>query len=281
MSAQLPVEYVTAGTVAEALDLLADGDTRVVASGYSLIPLLKDGIEQPDRLVDISALGELRGISRQDEHIEIGALTTHDRIAADETVRSHARALADATDSVGDYMAKRQGTIGGNLVFASPKYDLPSAVLALDGTIVLRGPDGRRRVDADEWFRGPDDTALRSEELVTRVVVPDAHHSGYIRTSEYSGYALVSVAARLDMDGDTVERARVAVNGAKPFPIRLSGVEATLLGEQPSEAVVERAAATALDGVDAEELLANDAAAGEHRRRLVQSYCQRALERAT
>lgn len=282
MSTQLPVEYVEVDSVDAALDLLADGpESQIVASGYSLVPLLKDGIETPDRLVDISGIDSLRGISRADGKTRIGALTTHDQIAASATVSEHARALAEATDSVGDYQAKHQGTIGGNLVFADPKYDAPAAVLALGGTVVVRGPEGRRRIDAGEWFCGHNETAIEDDELLTELVVPDGPRSGYIRTSEYSGYAIVSVAARLETDGDLVESARVAVNGAKPYPIRLPEVEETLVGETLDDDLRARAADAALRNVDPEELVGNEAADGQHRLRLVRSYCQQALERAS
>ncbi|ELY63311.1 FAD binding domain-containing protein [Natrinema versiforme] len=282
MSKQLPAEYVEAESVDAVLELLAgDSETRIVAGGYSLVPLLKDGLETPDRLVDISGIDALRGISRRDGETRIGALTTHDRIAASVIVRDHARALATATDSVGDYQAKHQGTIGGNLVFADPKYDAPAAVLALAGTIVVRGPNGRRRIDAEEWFCGPDETAIESEELLTEIVIPNGARSGYIRTSEYSGYAIVSVAARLETDGDFVESARVAVNGAKPYPIRLPQVEETLVGGTLDDERRAQAADAALRDVDPETLVANEVANGRHRLRLVQSYCQQALERAS
>lgn len=282
MSNQLPIEYAEAESVDAALELLAgDSETRIVAGGYSLVPRLKDGIETPDRLVDISSIDALRGISQGDEETHIGALTTHDRIAASVTVRDHARALAEATDSVGDYQAKQQGTIGGNLVFADPKYDAPAAVLALGGTVVTHGPNGRRRIGAEEWFCRPDETAIESDELLTEIVILDGARSGYIRTSEYSGYAIVSVAARLETDGDFVESARVAVNGAKPYPIRLPQVEETLAGGTLDDERRARAADAALRDVDPETLVANEVADGRHRLRLVRSYCQQALERAS
>ena len=282
MPSQLPVEYRKVETVERAVELLASGsETQIVAGGYSLVPLLKDGVETPDRLVDIGGIDALRGISRRDGATSVGALTTHARIASAPPVREHARALAEATDSVGDYQAKHQGTIGGNLVFADPKYDAPAAVLALDGTVVTQGPDGQRRIDAEEWFRGPDETAVGPDELLTELVVPDTARSGYVRKSAYSGYAVVSVAAALETDGDRVESARVAVNGAKPYPVRLPGVEGTLVGGSLDDDLRARAAEAALSDVDPESLLADDAARGAHRLRLVRSYCREALERAS
>lgn len=282
MASQYQTEYVRPDTVDEAIEFLSDGrGTRVIAGGYSLLPLLKDGIATAERLVDISDVDELSGITCEDGEIRIGALTTHDRIAASGAVCENARALAEATDSVGDYQAKHQGTIAGNLVFADPKYDAPAAFLALGGWIVARGPDGERRIEADEWFRGADDTALDPKEIVTQVVVPDTERSGYVRTSEYSGYAIVGASAALALEDDTVQAARVAVNGAKPYPIRLPNVEAVLVGESMGDELRSRAAEAALRDVAPEALLTNDAAAGEYRRRLVRSYCRKAIEQAT
>ena len=282
MPSQLPVEYREVESVERAVELLASGpETQIVAGGYSLVPLLKDGVETPDRLVDIGGIDALRGVSRRDGATSVGALTTHARIASAAPVREHARALAEATDSVGDYQAKHQGTIGGNLVFADPKYDAPAAVLALDGTVVVRGPDGQRRVDADEWFRGSGETVIEPDELVTELVVPDAAQSGYVRKSAYSGYAVVSVAAALKTDADRIESARVAVNGARPHPIRLPEVEETLVGELLGDSLRTRAAEAALSDIDPESLLGDDEATGTHRRLLVRSYCREALERAS
>ncbi|AGB38881.1 FAD binding domain-containing protein [Natronococcus occultus] len=281
MSIRHQTECVCVESVDEALALLSeDTDTRVLGGGYSLVPLLKDGIETPDRLVDITAVPSLRGITREKATLRIGAVTTHDRIAASTAVRERARALADATDSVGDFQAKHRGTIAGNLVFADPKYDAPAAFLALDGRLVVRGPDGERTIDADDWFRGPGETACHSDELVTEIVVPNAQRSGYVRTSEYSGYAIVGAAAVLETDGDAVTRARVAVNGAKPYPIRLPSVERTLVGGPIDDESLTAAADAASEDIDPAALIATDTAAGQHRLRLVQSYCRRAIARA-
>lgn len=282
MSSRIPNTYVPAETVDAALELLSDdAGARVIAGGYSLLPQVKDGIETPNRLVDISNIDELRGISHRAGETRIGALTTHDRIATSTIVWEHAHALAEAADSVGDAQARRQGTIAGNIVCADPKYDAPAAFLALDGRVVVRGSDGERTIGVDEWFCGPDGTALAPDELVTEVVVPEAERSGYVRTSEYSGYAIVGVASALEIDAGTVESARVAVNGAKSYPIRLPNVEETLVGGSIDDDLRSRAADAALRDVDPDTLLANDAAGGQYRLRLVRSYCREAIERAT
>ncbi|GGN20882.1 FAD binding domain-containing protein [Halarchaeum nitratireducens] len=281
MPARYAGERVRATSVAEALDLLAaTRDASVIAGGYSLLPELKDGVESPDRLVDIAGLDELSGITRGDDETRVGALTTHAEIADSAAVRTHARALALATSSVGDRQAKHQGTIAGNLVFADQKYDAPAAFLALGGRITARSLDGTRTIDADDWFRDSGHTALDDDELATEVVLPDADRSGYIRTSEYSGYAVVSVAVALDVADGTVMSARVAANGARAYPIRLSAVEARLVGAPLHDLPAADAADAALADVDPASLVVDDAAAGRYRRRLVRSYCRRALEDA-
>ncbi|ELZ61159.1 MULTISPECIES: xanthine dehydrogenase family protein subunit M [unclassified Haloferax] len=285
MTAFESVEYVEPETVSEAVERLADAaETRVIAGGYSLVPLLKDGIETPDRLIDVSGLNELRGITERGDGVAIGALVTHDEIATDATVAERARALADATDSVGDFQARNRGTIAGNLVFADPKYDAPAAFLALGGRVVTRGPAGRRAIAADDWFRGPGTTALDADELVTGIEVPSVERSGYVRTSEYSGYAVVGAAAAFETEDGVVRSARVAVNGAKPYPIRLPNVERALVDEAVGRVVdgdvATEAATAALDDVETASLLANDAATEEYRRRLVRTYCRQAIERA-
>ncbi|GAA0303202.1 FAD binding domain-containing protein [Halarchaeum salinum] len=282
----MPVRYagkrVQADTVDEALALLnAESDARILAGGYSLIPALKDGLETPEQLVDIAGINSLSGITHDGGETRLGALTTHAEIADSETVGEHARALALATDSVGDRQAKHRGTIAGNLVFADRKYDAPAAFLALGGRIVARSLDGTRAIGADEWFRESGEIALAADELVTEVVLPDTDRSGYIRTSEYSGYAVVSVAVALDIVDGVVGSARVAANGAKAYPIRLPAVEERLVGEPANDLPAAEAADAALSDVDPASLVVDAAAAGRYRRQLVRSYCRRALKQTT
>jgi len=273
--------YVKSETIDTALEILTNNqEARIIAGGYSLIPQIKDGIETPEQLVDISELDELRGITYEAGELHIGALTTHDQIASSPTVREHARAIADATDSVGDYQAKHQGTIAGNLVFADPKYDAPAAFLALGGRIVARSLNDKRTIPADKWFSGPGETALGPNELVTEIVIPNVDQSGYIRTSEYSGYAIIGASVALETENNVVKTARVAVNGAKAYPIRLSSVEDALISEPITAELGKQAAESTLDHVGPETLSEGESTDSDHRQRLTQTYCQRAINRA-
>ena len=281
MSLTAPVDHVRPDTLDEAVGLLAsEPNARVLAGGYSLMPLLKDGELDADLLIDISRLDVLHGITRENDMIRIGALTTHDSVMNSEIVTANATALSDAAGAVGDFQAKHNGTIGGNLVVADPKYDPPPAFLALGGTVRVTDPSGKRRIQAEDWFRDRFETALEADEIVTDILVPETRVSTYSRMSSYLGYPVVGVAVALDTRDGIVDSIRIAVNGAFPCPTRLTGVEQTLQNERLTDERIDAASDSALTDVDPANLLDNEYAAGRHRLRLLRAYCNRALKNA-
>ncbi len=276
-------EYHSADSVENAVSLLADNpEAELIAGGHSLLPTMKTGLASPDALVDISGVDDLVGIQRGDDSTQVGAMTVYADIADDDRLWEDATVLAEATSKVGDRQVRNRGTIGGNVAHADPASDLPAAVLAADATIHVHGPDGDRQVHADDFFMGMYATAAGEDEVVTAVEVPhedDDTASGYVKkSSPSSGYAMVGVAARLTVDGDTVTDARVAANGVMDHGVRLSATEDALAGETFDEATVGAAADAAGDSLDEYMIMEDQQASAEFRLQLLGVYTERVLE---
>src|SRR5215212_2419923 len=200
--------YQRAGSVEEAIALLQEhGESaKLIAGGHSLLPIMKLRLAEPETLVDIGRIAELRGVRRADGEIAIGALSTHHQIATDAQIRSAVPLLADTAARVGDRQVRNRGTIGGALAHADAAADYPAAILALEASIVARGPHGERSIPAREFFVDFLTTALQPDEVLTEVRVPvpaEGHGWSYQKlANQASGYAIVGVGVIVTMDGD-------------------------------------------------------------------------------
>ncbi|WP_323173553.1 xanthine dehydrogenase family protein subunit M [Natrialba sp. PRR66] len=276
-------DYYRADSVDDALTLLGDHDgAELVAGAHGLLPRMKTGDESPPALVDIGQLSGLNTIQEGDDGntISIGALATHAEIADSETVRQHAVALAHAAAELGDPQVRNGGTIGGNLAHGDARSDPPAALLALDGSLEVRGSNDERLINATDLFKGPFETAVADDEIVTGIQIPitDDAVSGYRkRRDPLSGYALVGIGVWLRTDGETIEEARVAVTGATTAPARLPAVEDELEGEAVTEETITSASAKAGTTVDDGAFVSDVQASAEYREHLLTIDTERAL----
>jgi carbon-monoxide dehydrogenase medium subunit len=276
-------DLVEASSVGETLDLLdehADVETELLAGGHSLLPTMKTGLASPDVVIDISGVDAMHGVSTSGDHVSVGAMTTYADVADARDVREAAPVVADAAAAIGDVQVRNMGTIGGNVAHADPASDLPGAVIAADATIVVEGRDGERSVPADDFFLGMYATDVGPRELVTRVELP--RKDGAVGTYEKkpspsSGYAMVGLAAQLEVDGDTVQSASVAANGAMDHGVRLDPVEEELAGATLDDDTIERAAGRATEELDTAMMMEDLQASAEFRAHLLEQYTQRAL----
>jgi aerobic carbon-monoxide dehydrogenase medium subunit len=275
--------YRSVASLEEAVKLLAAlPDGKVIAGGHSLIPLLKLGLAAPSGLVDIGRIAELRMIRPGRDGITIGAITTHQQIADDASVRRSFTALAEAAAEVGDMQVRGRGTIGGSLAHADPSADEPAAVLAFDATIRAVGPKGEREIAVRDLFVGALETALRRDEILADLhlpSLPDRTGSAYEKFPHpASRFAVVGVAAVVTLKQDgTVERAAVAVTGAADTAYRATSCEKALVGTTGDRAAAEVAAGKAAEG---KQILSDLAASAEYRAHLVAVLARRAIERA-
>jgi carbon-monoxide dehydrogenase medium subunit len=262
-----PFDYLAAGSAAEAVSLLAEhgDDAKLLAGGHSLLPMMKLRLATPAVLIDIGRADGLSGIGRADGELVIGATTRHAELAASPLVRQGAPLLAHAAAQVGDPQIRHRGTIGGSLAHADPAADLPMALVALGGSVELRGPGGSRTVGADDFFAGYFETALAEDELLTAVRVPDAPGQpwGYQKfTRRANDWAIVGVAAA---------GGRIALANMGPVPLRAAAAEQALA----AGASTAEAAALAAEGTSPGE----DIHAGrDYRRHLARVLTRRALD---
>ena len=276
--------YYRADSVAEIGRLLrAHPGAKVLAGGHSLIPLLKLRLAAPPALIDIGRIGELKGISAADGRVRIGALTTHAQIAASADVAKHAPALAAAAGVIGDPAVRNRGTIGGNVAHADPASDLPTVLLALGATFAVATDDGERTIAAGDFFQGMMATALGDHDIVTAIDVPAApggQGQAYEKFSHpASRYAVIGVAATVELRGGTVGNVAVALGGLVPAAARAGSVEQALSGQAASaEAIAGAAAAVSNDLGD--DLIGDIYASAEYRRAMAPVCVKRALTAA-
>ena len=230
------VAFHTATTVDEALSLIGDGsDVKVVAGGSDLIVQARGGRELPGNVVAIHRIDALRGIDASGD-LTLGALASHADIVASDAIRSTWTAIADASAIVGSHATRNVGTIGGNVMNASPAMETGAPLIVLDAAVTLRSAAGDRTVPVEELWTGPGKTSAKPGELLVDVVVPSLPaHSGsaYVRL-EYRRameIAIVGASACVTLDGDTVVAAKVALTAVGPTLLRSPAAEATPISD--------------------------------------------------
>lgn len=266
-----PFEYEVAGSVEEAVELLGSREeTKLLAGGHSLLPLMKLRFARPGTLVDIGRIEELRYILDAGDRLAIGALSRHHDLETDPLLQEHCPLVSYAAGLIGDPQVRHRGTIGGSVAHGDPASDLPSVLTALDAELVVRGPDGERTVPAAEFFRGVFETALGPQDVLTEVRVPKLGETGwsYVKfTRRAQDWATVGVAA-LVANGD----ARIALTSMAPTPVRASAAE-----QAYRSGGAEAAAAVADEGTSPPS---DTAATADYRRHLARVLTRRAIEEA-
>jgi carbon-monoxide dehydrogenase medium subunit len=278
-----PFDLLMPKTLDEALALLADPGGQPIAGGTDLIPLMQaDGL-RPERVIDLSRLAALRQVCHDgDGYVRIGALATHAQLETSALLWERATALARAAGSVGGVQTRQRGTVGGNLVNASPAADVTLALLALEARVTLRSLRGARQMALDEFLTGPGQTARFDDELLTEIVFAlpgPASGSAFHKLGKRSAMfiAVVSVAAVLVLENGAIREARIALGSVAPTAIRTPQAEALLLARPPGEALFRQAGEVARQEARPIDDLR---ASAEYRRRMVAVLTRRALAEA-
>lgn len=274
-------EYARASSIDEAVAKLAAarGGAKLIAGGHSLVPLMKLRLSEPQALIDIANIPELSGIRERDGKIAIGAGTVHHDVATSALLREKCPAIAEAAAEIGDPQVRNRGTLGGSLAHADPSADYPAVVLALDAEIHLKGPGGWRVVKAHEFFQDLFTVSMAQDEVIASVQFAPVRAAAYAKLRQRaSHYAIVGVAAALQVAGGKIQSARVGLTGAGSHAIRLTTVEQALAGQAATPAAVAAAAARA--GADIKQVNADIHASGDYRRAMIPVFTRRALEGA-
>lgn len=256
-------EYHRAASVDDAKSKFGGADDpRYMAGGMTLLPVLKQRLDQPSDLVDLGDLDDLRGISEDGGNLVIKAMTVHHAVNTSDLVQSKIPALAHLAGTIGDPMVRNRGTIGGSLANNDPAASYPSAVLALNATIHT----DRRTIAADDFFEGMFTTALDEGELITGVSFPVPEAAGYMHfPNPASRYPIVGVFVAKTSGG-----ARVAVTGAGACVYRVPEMEEALNANWSPDAVADIK-------VSADGLNEDIHASAEYRAHLVTVMAKRAL----
>ena len=209
-----------AKSVADAAALLAKTGGKALAGGQSLVAAMKLRLAQPGHVVDLSGVAELKGIRREGDHVTIGAMTRHAEVASSDVVKGAIAALAALAEGIGDRQVRNMGTLGGALANNDPAADWPAGVLGLGATVVTN----KRKIAADDFFKGMYETALGADEIIVSVSFPSVAKAAYIKYKQpASRFALVGVFV-----AQTSAGVRVAVTGAAGSVFRCKPIEDAL-----------------------------------------------------
>lgn len=275
-------DYVAAGSLDEALGALGD-DSKVMAGGMSLIPLMKLRLFSPALVVDIGRIPGLDGVEDAADHITIGALVRHAETASNDLIRSNAAALSTAAALTGDVQVRNRGTTCGTMAHADAVADQPAAAIACGAVMIAQSASGTREIPASEFFVDSLTSALNPDEILTSIRIPksgEGEGSAYDKLGRRGGrsdYAVAGAAAWVKKSNGSISDARVAVTGVGTKPTLAEGVAEALIGTDGSASAVEGAAERAIEGVTVlEDLYGSE----EYKSHLAKVYVKRAINQA-
>jgi len=276
-------DYERAESVDHAVQLLGEHgeDAKLLAGGHSLLPLMKLRFARPSVIVDIDRLSDLEYVREEGDQVEIGALARMCDLAGSEVLRDHNPLIAYGASVVGDPQVRHRATFGGSVAHGDPASDAPALLMAVDATMVVRGPAGERTIPAGSFFTGFFETALAPEEVLTAVRVPKlppgtgwSYQKFHRRAIDW---AIVGVAAVVERSNGSIGRAAVGLTNMGATAVRAQGVESALSGAAASADALAAAAEHAPEGTSPPS---DTNASAEYRQELSKVLVRRALEEA-
>ena len=274
-------EYVRATSLDDAVAKLKAAGTgaKLIAGGHSLVPLMKLRLSEPSLLIDVGRIPDPAGIRERDGKIVIGAATVHSEVAASSLLRERCPVVPEAAGMIGDPQVRNRGTVGGSVAHADPSADMPAVLVALNAEIHVKGPGGWRVVMAHDFFKDLFTVNMAPDEIIASVQFTPVRTSAYAKlVQRASHYAIVGVAAVLEVNGRTIVSARIGVTGATSHAQRLAGVERALANRPLSKDTITAAAEVAAEGL--EGINSDIHASVDYRRAMVPVFTRRALEGA-
>jgi len=277
-----PFSYHDPRTIADVVTLLgALPNAKLLAGGQSLMPMLNFRFVLPDHLIDLNRVEGLAGIRERDGALNIGAMTRQYEIEFSEAVRRRCPLMAEAIRLVGHRQTRNRGTLGGSLCHLDPSAELVSVAAAMDATLTVAGSKGTREIAFASFPVAYMTPALEPDELLTGArfpLWPDGHAHGFVEFARRHGdFAIVSAAALLTEDSaGRIARASLTIGGIGPAPLRARDAEQTLIGQNPSDALLRDA------GESCRKLDAMDDVHGSasYRQHLAAALSRRALTQA-
>ena len=283
MQIPAPFDYVRARDVDNALALLSESgpESRIVAGGHSLLPMMKLRLAQPERLIDINELTELDFIRREGDQMRIGAMTRHATLLESAELSGLFPIIADAEQVIADPVVRNRGTIGGSLCQGDPAEDLTTVCDVLGAEVIIRGLGGERTIPMSEFHRGPYETAVGEDELLCEVRIPirAGQGSAYEKVERRAGdWAVVAAGAAVSLASDgTIAEAAVGLT-AVGLGGTVSEIETLLRGQMPSDELFVEAGRLAAAACHP---TADQRGPVDYKRHLADELTRRVLRRAT
>jgi carbon-monoxide dehydrogenase medium subunit len=240
-------EYFAPETLDEALRLLDryGPESKILAGGQSLLPMMKLRIASPRYLIDINRIEGLDRLHCEDDRLVIGALCRHADIGASGVVRERLPILSDAAALTADVQVRNRGTVAGSVAHADPAGDWPAVLMALDTEVTLTGLNGVRSLPLDAFIVDAYTTSLEDAEIVSGLSVrlpPRAAGGAYVKFEKRAGdFAVASIGVQLELDGERCGNAAVSLGALGARPIRARTAERLLVGEIPGPDVLRHA----------------------------------------
>ncbi len=275
--------YLKPENLAEALQFVADNadDGKLLAGGQSLVPAMNFRLARPETLIDISGLEALDGVNDRPEALSIGALTRHATFHKPVSDGALGRLLVKVVGHIAHYPIRQRGTFGGSLCHADPAAEWCLVATALDATMRLESSGDARDVPAEAFFRGSFTTALEPNEILTRITIPklpDATGTGFVEFARRKGdFALAMALTTLHLEGNTIRSARVGLGGVADRALRMTEIEAALVGKPATPETFVTAGQMARDQISPRGDIHGSA---EYRRDLGGALLERALAEA-
>lgn len=265
----------------EAVSLLSSNEeAKILAGGQSLMPMLNMRFVVPDHVIDLNNVIGIVGITDSDNLLEIGAMTRQRDLMTNDLVKAKAPIIPEALEYVGHFQTRNRGTIGGSLCHLDPAAELPCLMAAYDAMLTAQGPDGVREIPFIEWPKAYMIPNLASDELLTKISFKywsTNHGYGFVEFARRHGdFAIVAVAAMLEIGDGKINRAAISIGGANIRPVRLVDAEEALLGKLANEDTYKIAADIA-QGI---ESMSDAYVTSQYRQRLAGTLVQRALVKA-
>jgi len=280
-----PFEYAAPNTVGEAVALLAKSDedeTKILAGGQSLMPLINMRLARPQLLVDLSRIEDLAYIREIDGGLAIGAMTTKRDLEEAPIVQQRHALLHASTVAIGHPQIRNRGTVGGSMAQADPAAEYPAVALALDAELVATGPDGERTIPAEDFFITYLTTDLAPGEILTEIRVPELAAGtgwGFEEVARRHGdFAMVGAVALMRVEGGVAADTRIVLFGVADRPLRVTDAEDRVNGQTPGPEVYGLAADAVADAI--EDPITDVHGGEEYRRDLARVLTRRVLGEA-
>jgi len=243
--------------------------------------MLKLRFAEPEHLVDINRIPELKGVRVIGDDIVIGAMTSENAVIADPVLNEKVPLLPEAAKLIADPQVRNRGTIGGDIAHGDPANDHPALALACDAVMTIAGPSGTRKVPASEFFLGTYWTALEESDILTEITVkafPQGAGYAYKKLKRKTGdWATAACAVVVALNGNTISHIRITLTNLGPTALRAHDAETVLMGQQVTDELIRQAAAKAMEICDPAEDLRGDV---EYKTAMAGQMVQRAINEA-